>query len=797
MNIKTNLLISFRHLKTDKVNSIINITGLVLGLGIVTVVLVFVLNELGYNSSFDKRDRIYRVLNQNDIDHTTWANSPYVLGETLKKDIAEVESITHQYNISEYEIEKGNDFISESSIICTEASFFDMFNIKILQGNLNDFGSAKGNVLISRKLAEKYFGGEDAVGKILKVRLSAIEYPLMVCGVYADIPYNSTLRASLIASIDIGMEHLAKTVISNSEIRLNELDFKESWSYGQFVTNYILLAKGTSVDAFKKQLMEIGKEHSSDINRLSFSLQPISDIYFNSASITDNNSGDLGNKPMLFILASIGILILVIACINYLNLTSAQALTQTKALAVRKVCGASRRTLISQMMLESVLISLIALPLALMLADAALPFISRMLGKTYNMSINYQLFLSVSILILITILTGAFSGLLVSFKITSFPLVETLKGQNVVNGSRHTMRKTMVIFQMSVFIILLSVMILVQKQVHYAFTKDLGFSKEGLIRIPLGDHNYELFKQEAHKNADVISVSGAMWMPPHNNHMTINLPKVDEPDKMVSVKGLFVDYGFATTMGIKVIKGDDFDKSKINSGVLVNELAVKELGLKSVIGEHVAFGTVVGVISDFNMYSLHEAVSPLIIGLNPAMCRDIAIRIRTEDIPKTIESLKKTWSETGGTTPFEFEFTNETLKKLYESDIRFAKTIGLLAIIAILIAVLGLFGLSLLTSRQKTKEIGVRKVNGARIGEVVVLLNRDFIICLGIAFVIAVPVSWFGMNRWLEGFAYKTGVSWWIFVLSGFVAMAIVMLSVSYQSYKAATCNPVETLRYE
>ncbi len=601
----------------------------------------------------------------------------------------------------------------------------------------------------------------------------------------------------MIASVDIGLEHLSKIIISNSEMRITETDFRESWRYGQFFTNYVLLAKGTTVDALEKELDKISTEHSDEINRLSFSLQPLSDIYFNSGSITDNNSGDLGNRPMLFVLASIGIFILIIACINYLNLTSAQALIQTKALAVRKVFGASRITLMNQMILESVIVSFFALPFALMLADACLPYISKLLGKSYNLTLNHQFMLSFSIVFFLTIISGVLSGMLVSLKITSFNLIDTLKGKLTASGSRHSIRKAMVIFQMFVFIILLSVMILVQKQVHYAFTKDLGFAKEGLIRIPVGDHNYELIKQEFGKNSDVISVSGAMWMPPHGNHMNINMPRVDEPDKMVGVQGLFVDYDFATTMGISLVKGDDFSRSKTNSGVLVNEMAVKALGLKDVIGERTAFGTVVGVVNDFNMHSLHEAVTPLIIGLNSSMCREIALRIRTDNVPKTLESLKKIWADTGGTTPFEFEFTNDVLKKMYESDTRFSRIIGLLAAIAILIAALGLFGLSLLTSRQKTKEIGVRKVNGATIAEVLMLLNRDFLICACIAFIIAFPVAWYGMNRWLESFVYKTGISWWIFALAGLATLAIAALSVSYQSYRAATRNPVEALRYE
>ncbi|HPT20882.1 MAG TPA: ABC transporter permease [Bacteroidales bacterium] len=797
MKIKNDILVSLRHFKADKTNAIINITGLALGLGIVTVVLVFVINELGYNSSFANRDRIYRVLDHNAIDNNTWANTPYVLGETLGEETAEVEKIARQFDVPEYEIEKGDNFIKESSMLCTDESFFNIFGIKILQGSINGFDKTTGNIIISKSIAGKYFDTNNVIGKILKIRTGSGESSMSVMAVYDDISENSTIKASVITNSEYGLKHLAKTLITTSDLRLNEVDFKQSWSYGQFFTNYVLLKQGTSVASFKDKLEKIGKEHSSEALKMSFSLQPLTDIYFGSEKITDNNRGDLGNRSMLFILASVGILILIIACINYLNLTSAQALTQTKSLAIRKVCGAPRLQLMRQMIFESVLVSIIALPFAIFLAQLSMPFISKMLGKSYQLSISYQLILCICLLVLITIFTGALSGFIVSYKITSFSLVETLKGRKSVPGTRHDIRKATVVFQISVFIVLMAVMILVQKQVHYSFTKDLGFNREGLIRVPLGDHNFELFKQEIKKNPDVISVSGAMWMPPHTNHMHVSIPKVDEPDKMVGVSGLFVDYGFATTMGIKVLRGEDFDEAKINSGVLVNELAVKTLGLKDVIGERTAFGTIVGEVSDFNMYSLHEAVTPLIIGLSPAMCRDIVIRIKTDNITNDIESLKKTWKDTGGTTPFEFEFTNDILRRMYESDARFSKTIGLLALLAILIAGLGLFGLSLLISRQKTKEIGIRKVMGSGIGEVMMMLNREFVVCVAVAFIIAVPVAWYSMNQWLEGFAYRTGISWWIFIVAGIIAMTVAILTVSYQSYRAATCNPVEALRHE
>ncbi len=795
MNIRNSLLISFRHLKSDKTNTSISLTGLILGLGIVAVVLVFVLNELSYDKSFAHKDQIYRVLNYNRNDNNTWANTPFIIGETAKNNFAEVENTVHQYNIGNIEVEKNNSFIHEPDMMCTEAGFFDMFGVEILRGNLSDFDRTSGKILLGQETAVKYFGDENPVGQLLTVRYKGKEFPMEVAAVYKDFPQNSTIKASLMASIDFGIEHLASNLTTTGKVP-SEQDLREAWD-GVFFTNFLQLKKGVDPETFTAKLNQMGKEHSEELSQFDLSLQPLSDIYFGSEKIIDNNRKEMGNMSMLLVLAFIGILILIIASINYLNLASARAMSQVKAMAVRKVCGAAQRSIVWQMVFESILVSVVALPFAILAAWFALPLLSEMLGKSYSLEITQQMVTSLVLLALITVLTGFFSGRIVSFSAGRFGLVNALKGKRVNGSTKQYGRKALVVFQIAVFIALISTMFLVQKQVRYAFNKDLGFVKEGLLRVPLGDHNLELFKQEIEKNPNVLSACGTLWMPPTNNKMFLSVPKVSNRTEQVKVSGLFVDYGFAETMGMKIIMGSDFEKEKVSNGVLVNESAIQALGLTDVLGEQTAFGPVVGVVSDFNMFSLHETITPTIIGLNPAMSQNIAIRIRTEDLSETMDFLKKTWENTGGTTAFDFQFTNDILNKLYESDIRFSKTIGLLAVIAILIASLGLFGLSLLMSKQRIKEIGVRKVNGARISEILTMLNMDFVKWVFMAFVVATPVAYYAMSKWLGNFAYKTNLSWWVFALAGILALGIALLTVSWQSWKAATRNPVEALRYE
>ena len=784
-------------MKADMTNSIINIAGLALGLGIVTIIIVFVLNETGYNSSFENKDRIYRILNRSNYDNGLWANTPYVLGSTVAEKFAEVEAETHQLNIGNSEVRKNNDFFPEPDMVFTESSFFKIFKPGLLSGSLSGFDFSKDKIVISAETAKRYFGSGDPLGKMISIRNKGVEYPLEVIAVFKDFPQNSTIHAKFIGFTDLGINMLKSNMISTSESLPGTEEIKGSWEYNVFFTNYILVKKGTIIAELEKKIHQLGTEHSSQNSSLSLSLQPFNDIYFGSGRITDNNASDLGNLPMLYILVSVGFLILLIACINYLNLTSAQALAQRKALAVRKVCGAPEKTLITQIAFESTVLSLVAFPIALFLAAISLPYISGLLGKSYNLSLNNQLLTALIILLAVTLLSGVVSGWLVSLNITSFNLSEALKGETISISGKNGLRRALVVFQICIFIVLMSVVTLVRKQVNYAFSMDLGFAKEGLLRVYKGDHNYKLFKEEISRNPDVIDVSGAMSVPPSRNKMSISMPKVDEPAKTVTVNGLFADIHFARTMGFKITQGSDFNETNNNNGVLVNESAVKELGLKSVLGEQTVFGPVTGVVSDFNMYSIHEPIQPMIIGYNPSMVQQIAIRIRTNNLKQTIDFLENKWKETGGTTPFRFELTDSVLENLYQSDIRFSKTTGLMAIIAILIASLGLFGLSLFTSRQRTKEIGIRRVAGSGTWEIMALLNRDFVIQVTIAFVVAVPVAWYAMHRWLESFAYKTEISWWIFLLAGLIAFAITLLTVSWQSWRAATRNPVEALRYE
>ncbi len=795
MNFYQNIIISLRRFKAEKVNALISVTGLVLALSIVTVVLVFILNELNYNSFYKNKNQIYRVLNYSKAENKFWATNPYQIGQLAEEKLSEVIAATHQYNVHNTQFQKNNEYIEENSVMGTDSSFFTVFGVKILQGNLHGFDEIKDHILLSTSMTKKYFGTENPIGKPLKMKLNNLVYHMQVAAIFEDIPNNTSVKTDFIVNTDIAFDDLEKNIITGGN-KVDRKSMKDAWT-SVFFTNYLLLQEPVSIPLFQEKLQKLGNEYSNNKNEFTLSAQSLNDVYFKSKGYIDNHKTDSGDLKMIYVLGSIGILILIIACINYLNLALAQAITSLKSFAVRKTFGASQKDILQQLIFDYCLLSILSLPFAISLAQLSLPIVSEMFGKSYSLLIDANFMTGFGILIALTVLTGLITASATFFRFKNSELAIVLKGAKADQNQNFTLQKAMIVFQILIFIVLLSCTILIQKQVKYAFTIDLGFAKEELVSVNIGNRNKDILRQKLIEIPSVKSVSSAMWLPPTSNKMYMGIARVDKPDEKVSLSGLFVDYDFVKTMGIQMLMGEDFEINKHQSGVLVNQSAAKGLGLTDIIGEKTSFGIVHGLIADFHMFSLKEEIPPMLLNLSPSSSRQMIVRISTKNVGNTISQINKVWKSFDGGHPFEITFIDDALNKLYQSDIRFSKTIGMLSFIAILIASLGLLGLSLFISKQRIKEIGVRKVNGAKTHEIIKMLNKDFFKLVLIAFAPACPISWYIMNQWLQNFAYKTELSWWIFALAGLIAMGIALLTVSFQSWRAATRNPVESLRYE
>ncbi len=784
----------FRQLKTDKINTAISIFSLVIGLGVIGSATYFATQEISYNSQFSNGDRIYRVLNDNTDDRQTWGNTPFILGETIKENFAEVENIFHLYTISNPVIKLQNEEIKEDKIISTESDFFHILNIKIIEGSLQNFDENDNSIVIDASTARKYFGTtHNIIGQSIYIETGNNKTEMSIVAVYNDIPTNSSFYAPIITNISTGIIHLLSNIISNGvppDVKM----IKENWT-GVFYTNFLLLKKDIDIVAFEEKLCALGKEHTITQQSFNLALQPLSDIYFHSQKIIDNNANSIGNLSLLWIIISVGIMILLISWSNYINLAISQSLYNMKSRAIHLICGSPKTIIFFHSVVKAMVIILISFPFALFLSKQGINLINKFSDSVFVFKWDKNLIYTLVIAIIISCLSGVLSGSIIALKMNKLSVIHSLKGK--IQVSKQRTMKTLIIFQLTIFIALFTSMLLVEKQVNYIFAKDLGFKKEGLLCVSMNGNNSDLFKQEILKNANIVNAAGTMWMPPTNNMMHMTIPRLDNPDQKSSLLALFVDYDFTETMGIEITQGSSFNKEKLINGVLISQSAIKELGLTSVIGEQTAMGKVIGVFRDFNMGSLHLKLQPTIISLNKNMCGYMAIRMKTDDIQSNLKFLENTWENCGFNTPFNFTFTNDILNKLYKSDLNFSELIRVLTSIAILLSIIGLIGLSLLLGKQKIKEIGIRKVNGAKTTELVMMINKNFLKSTLIAFIISIPISWLTIKQWLENFAYKTTVSWWIFVISGFFAIIIVFVAVSWQSWRASNLNPVEALRNE
>jgi putative ABC transport system permease protein len=790
---------SLRHFVNDKTNTLIKLAGMAIGLSIASIILIYSSNELSYDKFHANGDRIYQMVDSCNAYGVIWASAPFVAGPDLKREFPEVEDYAHLYHVSDFSIKKGASSFDEKDMIFTESSFFDIFSFELLSGSADALDESPNAIILSESKARKYFGNQNPVGEILQLEMHDSLLMMNVCGVMRDFPNNSSIKANMVASIDLSFWELSHSMINAGGTAPTKEQLRTGWRYSMFFVNYLLLSENTDVEVFRKKMTAYTERHSEDLMVSHLSMVPFSDVYFNSGNLSNNYSPERGNKEMILVLSLVGLIILIVALINYFNISMAQLFVKKRAIAIYNVCGASRGNIVRQLMTESVLFALITLPVALVVAQMCLPYISRLLEKKYELQL-FDSILGLPLILGVTIVSGALSGFVISIKATSQRAIDAIRNMNN-NKQRLMPSKIMLSFQLVALIVLIVSVFGIYKQVNYSINKNLGFNKENLLVVKFTQQDkgpaYEVFKQRIQSNSDILNVSGAMWLPPTTNNMIMNTKRVDDPDATVNLFGLYADYNFIETMGFELVKGSSFKTDGATTGVIVNEMAIEKLGLTTAIGENIGFGEVQGVIKDFHYASVRNHMVPTMIVLNTDMVGEMVIRTAPGKTIDVLNYLKDEWASFNTDAPFRFEFFDNKVQKLYDSDVRMALVISGFAILAIVIAVLGLVGLSLFTTRQRIKEIGIRKVNGAKVSEILSLLNKDFIWWVSLAFIIACPIAWYAMDKWLANFAYRTSMSWWIFVLGGICALGITMLTVSWQTWRAARKNPVEALRYE
>ncbi|MBC8153900.1 MAG: ABC transporter permease [Bacteroidetes bacterium] len=780
------LKISVRSLLKQKLYSGINIFGLALGMACALLIGLWVRDELSYDRFLPDAENVYLVrLNTiSNGDILTSSVTPGPLQEAIAKDIPQVAAVTKLDYGPELLIKVGEKSAKEKGHFAT-ADFFGVFDLPILYGDPKAALTQPDKIVITRKVAETYFTGVSALGKTLQLDNDKI---YTVGGVIENLPTSSTLQFDWLVNWTV-----------------QEQSWQKMWG-NAVVSTFARLRPNTTVTQTEATMKSLFARYADKSNEGSYPiLQPIIDLHLYSEYKNGKAIG--GRVEYVRIFSIVALFILMIACINFMNLATARSAMRAREVGVRKVVGALRSSLIGQFLSESMLTSLLAVALALGLVWFVLPTFNTVFEKQLTLGLtNASLWLIIAGLVLITgLLSGSYPALFLS----GLQPVKILKGRLQFGTGPALFRRALVVFQFSLSIFLIVGMLAVGRQMDYLRTRNLGLDRENVIYVPLegglnGETKTEIVRQMVMRQPSIVSATTTDALPIDVQGSSSNLEWPGRvPSMEVSVSPMQVGGDFIRTMNIEILVGRDFRTGSLvdSSNYIINEAAAKLMGMKDPVGKEVKFwrgpGRIVGLIKNFHLKSLHQAITPLILMSNPHENSYLLVKTRPGQTQQAIVSLERITKQFNPDYPFEYHFVDEAYEKLYNAEQQVNTLVNYFGILAILISCLGLFGLAAFTAEQRTKEIGVRKVLGASVASIVGLLSTDFMRLIVIALVLVTPLAWWATNEWLSTFAYRTDLAWWVFAGAGLLAIVVALLTVSFQSIRAALMNPVKSLRSE
>jgi putative ABC transport system permease protein len=792
--IKNYLLLAVKHLKKQKMFALINILGLTVGITCCYMIFLFIVNEFSYDNFHKKGKDIYRVMRVGNLNGESsdipYLSAPYATAlltdypDAVKKAVR----VMPDNDLISYQ----NIAYNEKSIYLVDSNFFELFDFPLLKGDPATALKDPLSIVLTASTAKKYFGNEDPIGKVVDFNK---RMQLKVTGIARDIPVNSHLNFDMLVPL-ANWEHTAW--------------FNQWPNNGLFV--YVQLnpaVKPGQLASHFPQFMDkyMGKFYADNGFKMGLTIHPLRDIYFESSTPFDNVKH--GSKKTVYIFMCIAALILIIACINFVNLATARATDRSKEVGLRKVLGAMRKQLIGQFILESLLFATLACVLALGLLQLLMPAYTNLLGYKLPSFWNNPLIyiFSAGIIIVVGLLAGSYPALLLS----SFSPIESLKGKLRVGKNGALFRKTLVVVQFGISVLLIISVTIILSQMHYVKNTDLGFSKQQSMIVRLDNNeiwnNKIRFKNELKNNPSVENVS-FMSGEPGGFHDFYSFEAEAKPDEKFMFNTEFTDMDHEKTLGLKIIAGRDFSPSFMTDSmqsVVINRTAAGKMGYtpEQAIGKWVKNimrdslrRTIIGVVEDFHYASLKDAIEPLVIAPGNDL-RLMLIKLNTSHLQTAITDIKKAYAGITSSYPFEYDFLDEKFNQSYKAEARQESILTIFSVIAIFIACLGLFGLASYTAIKRTKEIGVRKVLGSTIQNIVILLSKDLLKPVLLGTLIAVPAGYFIMHKWLQNFAYRISIEWWMFVAAAATAILIALLTVSFQAIKAAVANPVKSLRTE
>jgi putative ABC transport system permease protein len=798
------LKIALRSLVKNKVFSFINIFGLAIGLTSFMLIGGFVYHELSYDKYPAETKNIYRinVSVTGNGDVAVYPNVDVAVGEGIKNTFPEVKATTRISPVSDF-IKYGDKQFKEEHLSFADSNFLQVFSIPLVEGNATDALVHPNSIVISKAFAKKYFGNEEPMGKSIAIGTRNTLYK--VTGVIEKVPDNSHFHFD--AFLSLSTFHMTNGTWSNlgyyTYLLLNKNADPKKLEAGfpQLVAKYV-------VPEVQHDMGVSLAEAQKSVNTFVFSLQPLTDIHLHSNTKFELEPN--GDIQYVYIFSALAFFILLLACVNFTNLSSARAVKRAKEVGIRKVMGSIKKQLILQFLTESVLLTFLAMLCAYILIFLLLPYFNLLSNKNigFGFFLNMQSILAVPTL---SFLVGILAGIYPAFFLSSFNTIKVLKGAGAVDRShRKGLRSALTVFQFFVSTSLIIATIIVYQQMHFMQNKKLGYNKDQVLFLPdarLLGKDQDAFEQQLLQNNQVVSATISRSVPggPLMDGTEIYPRNESGNGTEIHANIYHVDNDYLRTLGIQVLQGRNFSKDfPTDSGaVVINESAVKELGWINVnpIGRSIVRSgqkeyKVIGVVADFNYASVKQKVAPLMmmLGNNGG---GLIMKIKTSDVKKFLGQLKKQWDGFHPAGPLEYYFLDQKFATLFEAEQRTQQIFSSFAIIAIIIACLGLFGLSAFVIQQRTKEIGIRKVLGASINQVLLLVCLEFLTLVAIAFIISIPFTWWTMNAWLQDYAYRININWWVFAVAGIVAIAIALFTISFQAVKAAVANPVKSLRTE
>lgn len=786
--------IALRNFYRNKSITLIKIIGLSLGLAVTFFILIYVSKETSYNDYYKNKNRIFRIYQNNHIHGWETANTPFPMRDALLENFPEIEKATRIMRINDFIFSKDNEEFKDNTLLGVDQDFFDMFSIEKIAGDLNHI-YGENNIAVTESFANKYFGTIDVINQSIETTIGSQQVILNIVALIKDFTPTSTIEGDIIANTDIGLELVNKRMIwSDGKERDSDI-YRDDWSTN-FLQTYLLFDQESSKSNFDDKLKELEEKYLDDTTERDYHIQNISDIYLHSDGMYGNEK--LGDLKSIYIFSIIAFLVLLIASINYIILSISQILSRKKEIGIRKILGAEKKNLFYQIIVESFIIMLITMPLAFILIEQLRPILEEIIQKQIIFIYNSKFIIGfLAILIFVVFVPG----INIMYFLTKISPISILRKEMQNPRRRVNLKNVLIILQFVIFIVLFVLAIGIKRQIDYSKKSDLGFNPKNKVTVFVKDvvqsNKYETLKNELLNNPNIEYVSGAMWLPPSDSRMSFSYSDTNFTEPL-KTEALFVDQDFIETFDLNILKGKSLSEFKTNPDwkIVVNQTFANIIG-SDVIGKKIWNGEVVGVVNDFRFHSVHEKIQPMMMIAANYMINEMVVSYKNSVDDNSIRDLSEQIRQLDEIFMAEPKLLSERFSELYEKEQQLVILIGIFSFLAIFIASIGLLGITIFTTKKQTKNIAIRKVNGASSSIIWLLLVRVYIRLIVIALIFAVPVGYYLLNKWLQDFAYQTAIDWWIFAIAGLLALIISLLTISWYSIKAARKNPVESLRYE